>query len=151
EQSDRYVLVVGSDKVVSRRSVLPGRLQHGLRVILQGLNADEWVIVEGVQRARPGEVVVPHEVPMPEAAGSPTMGVGPLPAGSTGAPAPKLPGAENATPTAPAAAPAGNPAPAADTVPAAAPAPAASPMPPAAPTPSPTAPSGGSPAANPTN
>jgi RND family efflux transporter MFP subunit len=58
----RYVMVVGADDVVERRYIEPGPLQSdGTRVILQGLEAGERYISEGLQRARPGLPVTPVE------------------------------------------------------------------------------------------
>jgi RND family efflux transporter MFP subunit len=47
-------------QVVERREVKLGRLEDGLRVIESGINADDRVIIDGLQRARPGTVVSPH-------------------------------------------------------------------------------------------
>jgi RND family efflux transporter MFP subunit len=56
----RYVMVVGGDSVVERRYVEPGPLQpDGTRVVLEGLEAGERYITEGLQRARPGLPVNP--------------------------------------------------------------------------------------------
>jgi multidrug efflux system membrane fusion protein len=58
----RYVLVVGSDNVVERRSIEPGPLEaDGYRVVLSGLEPGERYIVRGVQRARPGLPVSPSD------------------------------------------------------------------------------------------
>lgn len=69
QQSLRYVLVVDDKNIVNVRTVEPGRMIDGLRVIHSGLTAKDRIIVEGLQRARPGEEVKPHEEPMPEPAG----------------------------------------------------------------------------------
>jgi RND family efflux transporter MFP subunit len=69
DQSLKYVLVVNKEKknVVERVDVVPSkRLQEsGLRAIEAGLKGDEWIIVEGVNRARPGMTVSPKEEKMP--------------------------------------------------------------------------------------
>ena len=58
DQSSKYVYVVGDDDdTVQRRGIQIGPLVDGLRIIRQGLTADEWVIVKGIQRARPGQKV----------------------------------------------------------------------------------------------
>jgi RND family efflux transporter MFP subunit len=58
----RYVLVVGDDNVVERRSFEPGPLQEDqTRVVLAGLQPGERYIVSGLQRARPGLPVTPRE------------------------------------------------------------------------------------------
>jgi multidrug efflux system membrane fusion protein len=50
----RYVLVLGSDKTVESRTVTLGPLHDGLRVIRDGVRAGELVVVNGLQRIRPG-------------------------------------------------------------------------------------------------
>jgi multidrug efflux system membrane fusion protein len=69
DQSLHYVLVVNKEKgnLVERVDVVvSNRVQEdGLRVVEAGLKGDEWVIVEGVNRARPGATVKPVEAPMP--------------------------------------------------------------------------------------
>lgn len=62
DQTRRFVLVVGADGVVSARTVTPGRLVDGLRVIEEGLRGDETLVVRGVQRVRPGAAVTPRDV-----------------------------------------------------------------------------------------
>ena len=60
DQRRKYVLVVNEDHVVERREVKLGALQKGLRVIESGIGPDDLVIVNGLQRARPGMKVNPH-------------------------------------------------------------------------------------------
>lgn len=55
-----YVLVVSSDNVVSRRGVAKGPLVEQGRVITDGLEASDLVILDGLQRARPGGKVTPQ-------------------------------------------------------------------------------------------
>jgi len=54
DQVGRYVLVVGADDVVSRRNVVAGPVFDRMRRIDDGLSPDDVVVVNGVQRARPG-------------------------------------------------------------------------------------------------
>ena len=61
DQSLKYVLVVNKDNVVERRDIVPGSLDAGQRVVESGLGPDERVIINGVQRARPGLKVDPQE------------------------------------------------------------------------------------------
>jgi len=73
DQSLKYVLVVNKakDNVVERVDVkVSNRVQdNGLRQVEEeGLKGDEWVIVEGVNRARPGVTVNPKEAKMPRRA-----------------------------------------------------------------------------------
>ena len=50
----RFVFVVGNDKKVESRTVTLGPLMDGLRVVRSGLKAGELVVVNGLQRVRPG-------------------------------------------------------------------------------------------------
>jgi RND family efflux transporter MFP subunit len=72
DQRGDYLLVVNSEKVVEQRIVKLGQLDGNLRVILSGLRTDDLVIINGLQRARPGSPVNPKTVVMgapPEASG----------------------------------------------------------------------------------
>jgi len=53
----RFVLVVGADKRLLSRTVALGPLVDGLRVVRTGLSAGELVVVNGLQRVRPGVTV----------------------------------------------------------------------------------------------
>ena len=53
----RFVLVVGGDKRLLSRTVALGPLVDGLRVVRTGLSAGELVVVNGLQRVRPGLTV----------------------------------------------------------------------------------------------
>jgi multidrug efflux system membrane fusion protein len=57
DQSGSYLLIVNADDVVEQRTVGTGALVDGLRVITSGLGKDDWVVVEGLQRATPGAKV----------------------------------------------------------------------------------------------
>jgi multidrug efflux system membrane fusion protein len=50
----RFVFVVTADKKVESRTVTLGPLVDGLRVVRSGLKAGELVVVNGLQRVRPG-------------------------------------------------------------------------------------------------
>ena len=56
-----------SKNIVERRDVELGRVIDGLQVIQEGLQPDDWVIVNGIQRVREGMKVKPNQVPMPGA------------------------------------------------------------------------------------
>lgn len=64
DQQGHYVLVVNSDDVVEKRLVEPGQVVEGLRVIHTGIQPEDRVIVNGLQRARPGGKVKPKAVAM---------------------------------------------------------------------------------------
>jgi multidrug efflux system membrane fusion protein len=67
DQNLKYVLVVNKEKKVERVDVVvANRVQEdGLREVVAGLKGDEWIIVEGVNRAKPGASVAPTEGKMP--------------------------------------------------------------------------------------
>ena len=66
DQKQKYLLIAGDDKIVKRLNVELGRLlDDGMRVILTPkLQADAWIITEGMERAR---LNYPVE-PVPESA-----------------------------------------------------------------------------------
>ena len=64
DQAKKYVLVVDAANKVQYREVQPGPLHDGLREITSGLAAGERIVVNGIQRARPGDSVAPHAVDM---------------------------------------------------------------------------------------
>ncbi len=66
DQSVRYVLVVGADNKVEYRPVKLGPIIDGLRVVQSGLAAGETIVVNGLQRVRPGAQVAPQRVAMGE-------------------------------------------------------------------------------------
>lgn len=59
DQAIEFVYVVGEDNTVERCKVELGPKVEDLRVVRNGLTADSQVIVEGMQRARPGAPVSP--------------------------------------------------------------------------------------------
>lgn len=60
DQGQKYLLAVNDKNVVEYRAVKLGRLHDGLRVIQEGIKPGELVIVNGIQRARPGLTVTPE-------------------------------------------------------------------------------------------
>ena len=64
DQGGTYLLVVNSENKVERRSVTTGQRIDGMAVIEEGLLKDDQIVVEGVQRARPGRMVTPQSVEM---------------------------------------------------------------------------------------
>lgn len=60
DQSRKIVFVVKDDNTVEARPVVLGPLDDGLRVIREGLKAEDRVIVSGLQRVRPGAKVNPQ-------------------------------------------------------------------------------------------
>jgi RND family efflux transporter MFP subunit len=64
DQDRKYVLVVNDKNVVEYRPVKLGPLHGGLRALAEGVAPGEWVIVNGIQRVRPGRTVTPQKVSM---------------------------------------------------------------------------------------
>jgi multidrug efflux system membrane fusion protein len=64
DQDKRYVLVVDAGGKAAYREVALGDSVGGLRVVTRGLAAGDRVIVNGLQRVRPGAAVTPKLVPM---------------------------------------------------------------------------------------
>jgi RND family efflux transporter MFP subunit len=64
DQSGRYLLAVNSENTVEKKSIRMGQLVDGLRVIEEGLRPDDRVVVNGLQRARPGAKVDPEQIDM---------------------------------------------------------------------------------------
>lgn len=59
-QSRHFVMLVNSENIAQVRPVKLGPTINGLRPVLDGLNAGERIIVEGLQRARPNTPVTPE-------------------------------------------------------------------------------------------
>jgi multidrug efflux system membrane fusion protein len=64
----RFVFVVKPDRTIEYRPVTLGPLVDGLRVVRDGLKPGEQIIVNGLQRVRPGATVDPVVEPMAVAA-----------------------------------------------------------------------------------
>jgi RND family efflux transporter MFP subunit len=65
DQTQRFVFVIDDWNSVEYRKVELGPIIDGLRVIRGGLKPQEWVIVNGVQRVRPGAKVDPERQTLP--------------------------------------------------------------------------------------
>jgi RND family efflux transporter MFP subunit len=62
EQVRKFVLVVGADnKAVPKYLTLGPVVEDNLRIVKDGLKADDRVIVNGLMRVRPGQTVTPQE------------------------------------------------------------------------------------------
>ena len=93
-QGQKSVLVVGAEDKVALRTVTLGERIGDLTIVARGLEPGERVIVEGIQKVRPGMQVKPTLAAAP----------GTAPAAGDGAPAPAAaapPAADKATPAAP--------------------------------------------------
>jgi membrane fusion protein, multidrug efflux system len=77
DQAGPYVLVVGGDDKVEARRVTLGAAEGDRAVVRDGLKEGERVIVEGVQKVRPGMAVAASEAP--PAAPAPATGAAQAP------------------------------------------------------------------------
>ncbi len=64
DQRGEYLLVVNAKNTVEYRPVKLGLQTDSLRVIEQGIQKDSWVVINGLQRARPESVVQPKRSKM---------------------------------------------------------------------------------------
>ncbi|MBN9287882.1 MAG: efflux RND transporter periplasmic adaptor subunit [Gammaproteobacteria bacterium] len=64
DQNKKFVLVVGDDNKVAYREIKLGNVVNGLRVVREGLIPGEKIVVNGLQRARPGSEITPELVSM---------------------------------------------------------------------------------------
>ena len=64
DQDKRFVLVVGQDNKTAYREVKTGATQDGLVIVESGLEPGERIVVNGLQRVRPGDPVAPQAVSM---------------------------------------------------------------------------------------
>ncbi|HYE32016.1 MAG TPA: efflux RND transporter periplasmic adaptor subunit [Methylomirabilota bacterium] len=61
DQAQKFVLTLSSTNTVEYRPVTLGPIVEGRRIIRSGLKAGEKVVVNGIQRVRPGMPVTPQE------------------------------------------------------------------------------------------
>jgi len=57
DQAGRYVMLVGADKKVEQRRIVTGVELGRDIVVTQGLKEGDLVIVEGIQKVHPGQIV----------------------------------------------------------------------------------------------
>jgi RND family efflux transporter MFP subunit len=66
DQTQRFAFVVNDQNTVEYRRVELGPIIDGLRVVRNGLQPEEWVMVNGVQRVRAGMKVDPQQQALPQ-------------------------------------------------------------------------------------
>ena len=64
DQSKRFVMVVDKDNKAEYREVKLGAPSGGLRIVTEGLKPNERIVVNGLQRVRPGSLLAPTSVAM---------------------------------------------------------------------------------------
>lgn len=68
DQRGEYVLVVDEKNTIEYRPVKLGMRIAEMRVVLEGIGPTDWLVINGLQRARPGGTVKPEKVAeIPEA------------------------------------------------------------------------------------
>ena len=65
DQAGKFVMVVDAENIVDQRRVKTGNNINGRLVVLDGLQEGENVVVEGIQKVRPGMTVSIKEAPLP--------------------------------------------------------------------------------------
>ena len=70
DQDKKYVMVLDAQDKAQYREVQLGPLHDGLRVVASGLKPGERIVVNGLQRVRPGDPVRPNMVQMAAGAGT---------------------------------------------------------------------------------
>lgn len=62
DQVGPYALIVNKEKKIEVRYIEPGRMEGADVSVTKGLQAGDMVVVEGIQKVRPGQVVEPVEI-----------------------------------------------------------------------------------------
>jgi len=70
DQAGKFVMIVDSENVVDVRRIKTGQGEKGRVQIIDGLQDGESVVVEGVQKIRPGMTVTTREAPLPSPDGN---------------------------------------------------------------------------------
>ncbi len=66
DQDKKFVFLVGADNKLVYRQVTLGDLNNGQRIVEAGLAVGDRIVVNGLQRVRPGALVDPQPEPKPE-------------------------------------------------------------------------------------
>jgi multidrug efflux system membrane fusion protein len=66
DQDKKFVMVVDAENKAVYRAITLGPMVDGMRVVRSGLTRDERIVVNGLQRIRPNDVVAPVTVGMDE-------------------------------------------------------------------------------------
>jgi RND family efflux transporter MFP subunit len=66
DQSQKFVYVVEADGTARYRTIKVGPLVDGLRIVREGLTPEDWVVVTGLQRVKPGAKVDAQRSTIPD-------------------------------------------------------------------------------------
>ena len=80
DQDRKFVYVVDKDGKAEYRAVKLGPVNEGLRIVREGLKPGEKIVVNGLQRVRPGAPVTAQTVPMVATTGAPASAPASAPA-----------------------------------------------------------------------
>jgi len=69
DQAQRFVWITNQQNQAEYRQVIPGVRMGQMRVIKQGLQSGEWVVIEGQQKLKPNIVVNPERITLSESQG----------------------------------------------------------------------------------
>jgi membrane fusion protein, multidrug efflux system len=64
DQNKKFVLVVDAENKTVYREVFLGAAVEGMRIVASGLEPGERIVVNGLQRVRPGTLVAPQTASM---------------------------------------------------------------------------------------
>ncbi len=64
DQDKKFVMVVDAENKAAYREIKLGESSEGLRMVTNGLKAGERIVVNGLQRVRPGSLLAPTQVSM---------------------------------------------------------------------------------------
>ncbi|MGI9464762.1 MAG: efflux RND transporter periplasmic adaptor subunit, partial [Aestuariivirgaceae bacterium] len=70
DQARRIVFTIGDDGVVTPKTVTLGPIVKGLRVVRSGIAETDRIVINGLQRARPGQKVTPEDGKIEAATGT---------------------------------------------------------------------------------
>ena len=73
DQSQKFVFAVGENNTVLYRSVKLGGSVEGKRVVRDGLQVGDQIVVNGLQRVRPGMTVAPEQLAADESTAKPGL------------------------------------------------------------------------------
>lgn len=81
DQAGEFVLIVNAQGEVEHQPITPGPPWQGMRAVREGLKPEDWVIVKGLQRVRPGQKVDATKMTLtaPEAASPSSLTTGAKP------------------------------------------------------------------------
>jgi RND family efflux transporter MFP subunit len=66
DQNQRVVYVVAADGTVTTKPIRPGPRLYGYRVVREGMDGTETIVVNGLMRVRPGAKVTPQMIELPK-------------------------------------------------------------------------------------